>query len=40
MDTKTAVQVLTERLLQESGSGLRVALVSPGFANTAGMAGA
>ncbi|KPI10551.1 short-chain dehydrogenase/reductase SDR [Actinobacteria bacterium OK074] len=35
--TKAAVKVLTEGLRQESGPGLRVTLVSPGFTNTEGV---
>ncbi|MEW2546647.1 SDR family oxidoreductase [Streptomyces sp. NPDC047002] len=35
--TKTAVKVLTEGLRQESGPGLRVTLVSPGFTHTEGV---
>ena len=36
--TKAAVKVLTEGLRQESGRGLRVSLVSPGFTHTEGVA--
>ncbi|GAA3736442.1 SDR family oxidoreductase [Streptomyces tremellae] len=35
--TKTAVKVLSEGLRQESGPGLRVTLISPGFTHTEGV---